>query len=246
MITTLRTRVIPILLLRNGSLVKTVNFNRFSYIGDPCNTARIFNDLEVDELCLLDITATIDNKPPNFKLLETLANECFMPLSYGGGVKTVNQARTILNIGYEKIIINSEAFVNESLIGDLADIFGSQAIVVAIDVKRNYFGKLKTISRSGTRKETVDPVAWSKRVEELGAGEIIITSINKEGTWNGFDIDLCKNISESVSVPVIAHGGGGSIEDIHNVVNKANVSAVALGSMVVFQKKRYGCFSKFS
>ena len=245
MITSLRTRVIPVLLLRNGSLVKTVKFKKYSYVGDPCNTARIFNDLEVDELCVLDIKASIDKTSPNIELLKTLADECFMPLSYGGGIKTVSEARTIFNIGFEKIIINTEAFENNSLISELADVFGSQAIVVAIDVKRNFFGSPRAMSYSGKKNTGKDPLEWAKKVEELGAGEIIITSINNEGTWKGFDLELTKQISEGVSIPVIAHGGAGSVKDIHKVVNYAGLSAVALGSMVVFQKKDMGVLVNF-
>ena len=181
----LQTRIIPCLLLKDDSLVKTVNFKKPAYIGDPANTARIFNELEVDELTLLDISATSNKKKPNFKILAELANECFMPLAYGGGINDFEDAKKIFQIGIEKVIINSIAFSKPAFITELAEHFGNQAIVASIDVKKNMFGKYQVFSNSGTKKQKVDPVAWAQELEQLGAGEILLTAIHQEGTWNG-------------------------------------------------------------
>lgn len=241
----LQSRVIPCLLLKQDSLVKTVNFKNASYIGDPVNTARIFNELEVDELTLLDISATNNKKSPNFKILSELANECFMPLAYGGGVCNFDDAKKIFQIGIEKIIINSVTFNNPNFISELAKYFGNQSIVGSIDVKKNIFGKYQVYSNSGTKKHKVDPVVWAKELERLGVGEILLTAIHQEGTWNGFDLSIIERISNAVSIPVIANGGASSIEDIVNAVKKGGASAVSLGSMVVYQNKGMGVLVNF-
>ena len=241
----LRTRVIPILLLRNESLVKTVRFGAFSYVGDPCNTVRIFNELEVDELLFLDITATPEKRTPNFKLLSGIANECFMPSSYGGGIQSFEDAKQIFDIGFEKVAINSHTIKNPRLVSEVAEQFGSQSVVVSIDVKKNVWGKYQVYSCSGKVNSKRTPVEWAKELESLGAGEILLTSIDREGTWEGFDLQLVRSVSESVNVPVIAHGGAGTLDHIGTVVKKAGASAVALGSMVVFQKKGMGVLVNF-
>jgi cyclase len=241
----LRTRVIPALLLRNESLVKTVRFKKFTYVGDPCNTVRIFNELEVDELTFLDITATRQDRSPNLQLLADIANECFMPLGYGGGIRSFADAQEILKLGFEKVVLNSRAVEQPRLITELANHFGSQAVIVSIDVKCNLLGHRTVRTRSGMHNTGRDPVEWACETERLGAGEILLTSIDREGTWEGFDIDLVKSVSEAVHIPVIAHGGAGSLADIGTVVRQAGASAVALGSMVVFQKKGMGVLVNF-
>ncbi len=241
----LQTRVIPCLLLKGESLVKTVNFKNPSYIGDPVNTARIFNELEVDELALLDISATNNKKAPDFKILAELANECFMPLAYGGGINNFEDAKRILKIGIEKIILNSVTYSNPILITQLAEHFGNQAIVASIDIKKNIFGKYYLYSNSGSKKQKIDPVAWAQELEQLGAGEILLTAIHKEGTWMGFDINIIEKISNAVSIPVIANGGASSIEDIGKAVKQGCASAVCLGSMVVYQNKGMGVLVNF-
>lgn len=241
----LRTRVIPALLLRDASLVKTVRFGRFTYVGDPCNTVRIFNELEVDELVLLDITATRENRAPDVALLADIANECFMPLGYGGGIRRFADAQSILRLGFEKVIVNTHAEENPSFITELADHFGSQAVIVSIDVGRNLWGRDQVRTRSGTRNTHRDPVAWAQEVESLGAGEILLTSIHREGTWEGFDLVLIKAITDAVRIPVIAHGGAGSLDHIAQAVQQGGASAVALGSMVVFQKRDCGVLVNF-
>jgi len=241
----LRTRIIPCLQLIDQSLVKTVQFGKHKYIGDPINTVHIFNELEVDELCFLDIRATIEKRPPNFKILSEIANECFMPLSYGGGVKDADTARQILTIGFEKIVLNTAAFQNPELITQIADYSGNQSIIGSIDVKKNIWGKYIVYTHDGTNKTDLDPIEWSQKLESLGVGEILITSMNNDGTWKGFDVEIIKKITDAVSVPVIANGGAGCIEDIGKVVREGNASAVALGSMVVYQKKDMGVLVNF-
>lgn len=241
----LRTRVIPSLLLRNESLVKTARFGKFSYIGDPCNTVRIFNELEVDELLFLDITATTEGRKPNFKLLADIASECFMPLGYGGGINDFEDAKRILHMGFEKIVVNSHGFEDPDFITRLSGHFGSQAVIASIDVKKDLFGRNRVRSRAGKRNTGFDPVTWAQQVEKLGAGEILLTSVDYEGTWQGFDLELVKSVADAVSIPVIAHGGAGSVEHIKQAVHQANASAVAVGSMVVFQKKDMGVLVNF-
>ena len=241
----LRTRVIPALLLRNESLVKTVRFGEFDYVGDPANTVRIYNELEVDELLFLDISASRERRGPNMKVLADISDECFMPLGYGGGISSLHQAKSIFGIGFEKISINTQIFENRKLISDIAAVYGSQSVIASIDVKTGFFGKHTVRSLGGKQNKKYDPVFWAKEVERLGAGEILLTSIDREGTWNGFDLKVVKSVAQAVSIPVIAHGGAGSVEHIRQVVKEANASAVALGSMVVFQKKGMGVLVNF-
>lgn len=241
----LRTRVIPCLLLKNESLVKTVKFKEYNYIGDPVNTVRIFNELEVDELMFLDIFASKENRTINFKILQDIANECFMPLSYGGNVKSLKDAKKIFEIGFEKVVINSNAFNNLKLIEEIAKYFGNQSVVGSIDVKKSFWGTEKVYSHHGKQKQNVEIVEWAKQLEKAGAGELLITSVEREGSWDGYDVDLIKSITQNVQVPVIANGGCGSLADISEVVKKANASACAVGSMVVYQKKGMGVLVNF-
>ena len=241
----LRVRVIPCLLLRAGSLVKTVRFRNPVYIGDPINTVRIFNELEVDELAFLDITASVEDRAPDLDVLREIADECFMPLSYGGGIRDVATAERILAIGFEKVIVNSAACENPHLITELARRFGSQAIIAAIDVDRGFLGGYRVTSRSANRAHKPQPVEWAKEVERRGAGEILLTSVEREGTWRGFDVPLTARVAAAVGIPVIAHGGAGSIEHIRSAVHDAHASAVALGSLVVYQNPGMGVLVNF-
>ena len=241
----LRSRIIPVLLLRNESLVKTVRFGKFSYVGDPCNTVRIFNELEVDELIFLDIMASRDGKSPNLRLLAEIADECFMPLAYGGGIRTFDQAKSVFDIGFEKVAINSHALNNPRLITDIANHYGSQAVIVSIDVKKTLLGGKTVKNMGGSVNKNLDPVVWARKAEKLGAGEILLTSIDAEGTWQGFDVDLVAEVARAVTIPLIAHGGAGSIDDIAKVITESKASAVGLGSLVVFQKKGMGVLVNF-
>ena len=241
----LRTRVIPCLQLIDDALVKTVKFGKHGYIGDPINTVRIFNELEVDELCFLDIRATVENRQPNFKILREIADECFMPLSYGGGVKDGANAKEILSIGFEKIVLNTAAIDTPSLVTEIARHSGNQSVIASIDVKKNVWGKYNLYAKDGTRKTDKDPVAWAKELESLGAGELLITAMDRDGTWTGYDIEITKKISNAVRIPVIANGGAGTVADIIDVVERGGASAVALGSMVVYQAKGLGVLVNF-
>ena len=236
----LRKRIIPVLLLKNENLIKTVQFKKYQYIGDPANTCRIFNELEVDELCFLDVFASLEKRPPNFKVLQEISDECFMPLSYGGGISTIEQVEKILKIGFEKVIFNSATFINSQLIIDCVKLFGSQAIVASIDVKKSFLGKNIICSHHGTKAYKTSVLNWVKILEEYGVGEILLTNIDKEGTWEGIDMDIVNLVSDNSRIPVIAHGGAGSKSDIQKVLESSNASAIALGSMVVFQKKGMG------
>jgi len=241
----LRTRVIPVLLLKDESLVKTIQFGKYGYIGDPINTCRIFNELEVDELCFLDISASREKKEPDYKILQEIANECFMPLSYGGGIDSFAKAENVFRIGFEKIIINSAAFTHPEVITEIARVYGNQAVVVAVDVRKNFWGKYEVFGVSGTVNQKKNPVDWVKEVEGLGAGEILLTSIDREGTWKGLDTELIRKVTDNTSLPVIAHGGAGSLQHIGEAVKNAHASAVALGSMVVYQKQGLGVLVNF-
>lgn len=241
----LRTRVIPCLQLINQALVKTVKFGKYNYIGDPVNTVRIFNELEVDELCFLDIRATIEKREPNLKILTEIANECFMPLSYGGGIRDIETALKILSIGFEKIVINTAAVGNPYLITEIARQSGNQSVVVSIDVKRAFNGSHSVYSHDGSVKTSFKAVEWAKKAESAGAGELLITSMDRDGTWKGYDVEIIQKITNAVSIPVIANGGAGSVGDIGQVVQAAKASAAALGSMVVYQQKGMGVLVNF-
>ncbi len=241
----LRTRIIPVLLLLRESLVKTVRFGRFSYVGDPCNTVRIFNELEVDELLFLDILASREGRGPNLKMLADIADECFMPLGYGGGIRSLDDARSVFDIGFEKVAINTAAADNPDLLTRIAEQYGSQAVVASIDVRSGFWGGATVHTRSGRHNTRRDPVQWAMEVERRGAGEILLTSIDREGSWQGFDLELVRRVADSVSIPVIAHGGAGTVQDIGKVVKQAHASAVALGSMVVFQRQGMGVLVNF-
>jgi cyclase len=241
----LQTRVIPALLLKDDALVKTIQFKKPAYIGDPINTVRIFNELEVDELMFLDITATNEKRQPNLKILSEIANECFMPLGYGGGLNNFENVKAIFSIGFEKVVLNSVTHATPTFITQVAEHFGNQAVVASIDVKKNLFGKPEVWSHAGKNNTKKNPVQWAQEVEHLGAGEILLTSIDREGTWSGLDIELIQKITKAVSLPVIVQGGAGSIEHIGKAVNDGLASAVALGSMVVYQQKGMGVLVNF-
>ncbi|PQV57275.1 cyclase [Sediminibacterium magnilacihabitans] len=241
----LKTRIIPCLQLIGESLVKTVKFGNYGYIGDPINTVRIFNELEVDELCFLDIRASLENRKPNISILQQISNECFMPLSYGGGIDSFDNARRIFAIGFEKVILNTHAYRSPELIKQIAEHYGVQAVVASVDVKKNIWGKYQVYINDGTEKISADIIEYIQHLTNMGAGEILLTSMDRDGTWNGFDMELVNKVERAVSVPVIANGGAGSIEHIEKVVKHGKASAVALGSMVVYQKKGMGVLVNF-
>ena len=230
----LKHRIIPCLLLRNGGLVKTLKFTDPKYVGDPINAIRIFNDKEVDELMVLDITASKENKEPNYALIEQFASECFMPLSYGGGIKTMGQAQRLFNSGIEKICLQTAVLNDLSLVKNLSDKWGSSSILVSIDVKKNWLGHPKLYS-AATGK-TLDK-KWTDFMQEAvsaGAGEIVLNAVDRDGSMTGMDTALIQEAAKLLNVPLIAIGGAGSLADIKAAVG-AGASAVSAGAFFVFQ-----------
>ena len=233
-------RIIPCLLLHNESLIKSKRFKDFNYVGDPINTVRIFNRLEVDELIFLDILASKKLNEPSYHLIRNIADECFMPFTYGGGIGSLDIASKIFECGVEKIAINYSAINNPSLITKIANKFGSQSIVISIDIKYDYFGRRKIYSHTKKKNISLDPLQWAHTVEELGAGEILLTCVNNEGMWNGLDINLIKYFSSYLKITVIAHGGAFSLDNISRAIKDGGANAVAVGNMFVYQKKGMG------
>ena len=203
---------------------------------------RIFNELEVDELSFLDIKAR-NRSAPDFDVLRDIASECFMPLSYGGGIDSLEIAKRIFDLGFEKIIINTAAFSNPDLISQIANIYGSQAVVVSLDVKRSWLGRSKLVSDGGRTRQKGTPISWSQR--QNATQERSCLRARREGTWSGFDLDLIASVTAAVSIPVIAHGGASKLSDFTEAVCEAGASAVAVGSMVVFQKRGMGVLVNF-
>lgn len=236
--TKVRPRVIPCLLLQGRSLVKTVGFKKGKYIGDPINTVRIYDEMEVDELCFLDISATPEDREPKYALLEEIAAECFMPFAYGGGVRNVEQMARLYALGAEKVSVNTAAYEDPRLLRRAADRFGSQSVVVAIDAaKRRWFGGWEVVTHGGRKRRGCDVVSWAKEAVRNGAGEILLTSVNNDGAMGGYDLDLVRAVTAAVDVPVIACGGAGTLEDCTAVVVEGGAQAAAAGSMVVYQRK---------
>ncbi len=229
----LKTRVIPSLLLHNGGLFKTIRFKNPTYIGDPINAIKIFNDKEVDELVIFDIDGTRRGNI-DFRLLNRINKEAFMPMGYGGGISSTDDIKNILNIGYEKIILNSIALENGNIIEEAASACGSQSVVVCIDVKKNSFGRFFVYSHVRKRVTDLDPVSYAIKVEKMGAGELIINSVDKDGTFSGYELEVIKNIAEAVTIPVVALGGAGNTNDFVQAVKIGRASAVSAGSMFVF------------
>jgi cyclase len=233
----LQTRVIPVLLLQNKGLVKTVKFKKPKYIGDPLNAIKIFNEKEVDELIFLDIDASKEEREPDYELIEDFASECFMPVCYGGGVTKIEQIQKIFKLGIEKVSINLSALENLVLVEKASKSFGSQSIVVTVDVKKNFIGKYQVYNHKKDKMEKKQLQQYLVEIEKAGAGEILINSVDRDGTLSGYDIKLMKSVVDIVSIPVIACGGAGSLDDFKKVKDEANISAVSAGSFFVFHGK---------
>jgi cyclase len=231
----LRPRIIPSLLIRDKGLVKTLNFKSSKYIGDPINAVRIFNEKEVDELAIFDIDATVHNKEPDYLLIEKLANQSRMPLCYGGGVKTIEQAQRIFGLGIEKIALSSAAIQHPGLVTKIAERVGSQSVIVVLDVKKKLFGGYELYTHNGNNSTGINPIKFIKELELAGVGEIIINSIDKDGTMQGYDFALIDKITEVVNMPLTVLGGAGSLDDIQKVIERYGVIGVAAGSLFVFQ-----------
>jgi len=232
-----RARVIPCLLLSGERLVKTVRFAQPTYVGDPINAVKIFNDREVDELAILDIGATRERRDPPFEHLRAIAGECFMPLSYGGGIRTIEQARRLFSIGVEKVLINSAAIDDPTLMTRIADEYGSQAVIAGIDVKKDWLGRPRVFTRAGSHNTGRTPREHADAVVSHGAGEILLTSIDRDGTMSGYDVAMIRELSAAVPVPLVACGGAGTIAHLGEAI-AAGASAVAAGSLFVFAGPR--------
>lgn len=228
-------RVIPALLICNEGLVKSVKFKDYKYIGDPINAVKIFNEKEVDEIAIIDIDATRNNRPPNIEKIKEIASEAFMPLSYGGGITKLDEVKSLFYNGVEKVIINKSAHTNPTLVTKIAKMFGSQSVIISIDVKKSLFGKYKICTDNGKNGLSISPGDFAKQMQDLGAGEILLNNIDRDGTFQGYDLELIEKVSSSVSIPLIALGGASKIDDFNSAI-KAGASAVAAGSMFVFMK----------
>ena len=231
-----RPRIIPVLLIDDRDLIKTVRFDKRRYLGDPVNAVKIFNRKGIDELSVLDVGATRNRREPDYELLKDIASEAFMPLSYGGGIQTVDQIHDILAIGYEKAVINSGLVNSPELITQAADQFGRQSIVASIDVK-TVRGEYRCCIAGGTETVRIGPVELAKKAERLGAGEIIIQSIDCDGMMQGYDLRLIRSVADAVRIPVIALGGAGGIEDLKKALDEGHAHAAAGGSMFVYYGK---------
>jgi cyclase len=229
-----KTRVIPVLLLRGKGLVKTVKFKDPKYVGDPINSVRIFNEKEVDELVFLDITATPEGRGPDFALLEDIAGEAFMPMAYGGGITALDQVRRVFSLGFEKVIINTAAYSTPGLVSEAVSIYGAQSIVGCVDVHRTLLGRYELYTHSARTRQPGGLREHLARLEQMGVGELLVNAIDRDGTQSGYDLKLLREVSSAVSVPVIACGGAGSIDDFAEAVAEGGASAVAAGSLFVF------------
>jgi len=235
-----RPRIIPVLLLRGNALVKSKGFKDFRYIGDPINAVKVFNDLKADELVFLDIEATKEKRTISTELVSQVGEEANMPFAVGGGIKNLDEIQNIIAKGAEKVIINTCAVENPKFIREASDNFGSSTIVVCIDVKKKFFSGEVVWRNSGSKSSKYSPKDFAKIIEENGAGEIIIQSINKDGTMSGYDLDLVKEISTAVAIPVVALGGAGNLEHMIEAYKKGFASALAAGSLFVFQGPNKG------
>ena len=231
----LRPRIIPCLLVKDSGLVKSTQFKKYKYVGDPINSVKIFNEKEVDEIMIIDIDATVYNRPPNYRLIESIAAECRMPFCYGGGIKTIEQAQRIFSLGVEKIAISHEAIVNPNIISQLSVRVGSQSVVIILDVKKHRNGNYEIWTHNGTKNTGIDPVQFSIEAEKNGAGEIVINSIDNDGLMKGYDLNIIDQVRSVTNLPMTVLGGAGSLKDIAMLVEKYSIMGIAAGSLFVFK-----------
>ncbi len=231
----MRPRVIPVLLLKDGGLYKTLRFKDPKYVGDPINTLRIFCEKEVDEVVVLDIAATAERRGPQIDVLRDLASECFMPLAYGGGIRSVEQVRQLMALGIEKVVLNTAAIEDPKLISRIADYTGSSSTLVSIDVRKKLLGGYEVYTNGGRNRTGLDPAEAARTAERHGAGEILVNAIDRDGTMEGYDIALVRNVTEAVSIPVIACGGAGKLSDLQAAIGNGRADAAAAGAMFVYQ-----------
>lgn len=232
-----RARVIPCLLVRGNGLVKTRKFKEPVYVGDPINAMRIFSDKEVDEIVVLDIDASREGREPNYALIEEMAGEAFMPMAYGGGIRNLEQVRRLIRSGIEKVVINTAAIESTDVIREAADMFGSQAVVGAVDVKKTLFGGYRVVTKSATVDAKIGLDEHIQQLVSAGVGEIFLNNVDRDGIMGGYDLQLLRSITQKVNVPVVACGGAGTVEHLSQAVSEGGASAVAAGSMFVFHGK---------
>lgn len=232
-----RKRIIPVLLIHNGGLVKSKKFKDYTYVGDPINAVRIFNDKEVDEIVILDIEASKKGIPPNFETIAEITGEAFMPLAYGGGITKMNQAEQLFYNGVEKIVLNTilHSKSGNQLVSEIAAKYGSQSVIASIDVNYNLWGKAIVHSHSKQKVEQKDPILFAKQAENNGAGELFLNIVNRDGMYNGYDLELLQKIADTVKIPVVICGGAATRQDFAEAEHKG-ASAMAAGSMFVFQR----------
>jgi cyclase len=232
----LRPRIIPCLLVKNNGLVKTIKFANPKYVGDPINAVKIFNEKEVDELIVLNIDATVQNRDPDYSMIKNLAAECRMPLCYGGGVKTVEQVERIISVGVEKVAMSSAAVYDPRIVAQAAKVVGSQSIAVVMDVKKSVrSGKYELWTHNAGKRAGQSPVDLAKQMENLGAGEVVINSIDRDGVMKGYDLELVNTIREAISLPITVLGGAGSLKDIAALIHSFGIIGAAAGSLFVFK-----------
>lgn len=239
-----RPRIIPVLLIDDRDLVKTKRFADPTYLGDPVNAVKIFNIKRVDEIVILDISATRRRQEPDYDFIEDIASQAFMPLSYGGGISSLDQAKRVLSIGYEKVVLNTALIERSSLITEIADFAGSQSVVASIDAKR-VENDWKCVISDGSKIVNVAPSELAQSAERLGAGEIFLNCIDRDGTYDGYDIDLVRSVADNVSIPVTACGGAKGIHDLKNVLQVGHAHAAAAGSMFVFYGRLHAVLIQF-
>jgi cyclase len=231
----LRSRIIPSLLIRDRGLVKTVKFSNDKYVGDPINAVKIFNEKEVDELSIFDIGMHNNYKRPDFELLKKIAQEAAMPLCYGGGVSSVDDAIKLVSMGYEKVSVSSAAINNPQIIKDISSAIGSQSTIVTVDVKKKIiYSGYNIYTENASKKRSDNYTNFIKKAEDLGAGEILINSIDKDGTMEGYDLALARITRETVSIPISILGGAGSMKDIEDLINEVGLVGACAGSIFVF------------
>ena len=233
-----RPRIIPVLLIRDGGLVKTIKFGDATYVGDPMNAVRLFNDLGADELVFLDIDAHKEGRTISHELVKKISAEASMPFSVGGGIRTLDDARALISAGAEKVVLNSITHKKPEVVTEISNVFGNQAVVVAIDAKKDFLGRVRVAIGGGKDTQGISPEAHAKKMEEMGAGEILIQSIEHDGVGGGYDIALTRQIADTVQLPVIALGGAGKLEDMREVVLHGGASAAGAGSLFVFYGAR--------
>jgi cyclase len=235
-----RPRIIPVLLLRNNVLYKSVKFKKYKYIGDPVNAVKLFNELKADELIFLDINASREKRTIPVSLVKDIGEEANMPFTVGGGIRTIGHIREIINAGAEKVIINRYAMENPGFVREAANAFGSATICVCMDVKRNFFGKKHLRKNSGEKFKRYSPVGFAKMMENAGAGEIMIQSVDKDGTMKGYDIELLQEISSAVTIPVVAMGGAGNLKHMKEAYEVINLNGLAAGSFFIYHDENKG------